>query len=95
MIIMDKEEIKQLLSIVESALNKILIAERTIDKRRRDKAIRDAKTEAHNMVYPYKAILTDICNKEYLNGEPFDWGHLESDLQDVYRILTELYNENE
>ena len=47
------------------------------------------------MVYPYKAILTGICNKEYLNGELFDWGHLESDLQDVYRILTELYNENE
>lgn len=46
---MRKEEIKQLLSIVESALDNIL-AKRTIDKRKRDNAIRDAKTEAHNML---------------------------------------------
>lgn len=87
---MSIEEMNQMHSIVESALNKILLAERTIDKRKRDKAIREAKTEAQNMVYPYKNILTDICHKEYLNGELFDWGHLEDDLQDVYTKLKEL-----
>ena len=46
-------------------------------------------------MYPYIAILTDICHKENLNGELFDWGHLEGDLQDVLRILTELKNKNE
>lgn len=92
---MNKEEIKLMCSIVEGALDNILLAERTIDKRKRDKAIRDAKIEAQNLVYPYKAILTDICHKENLNGELFDWGYLESDLQDVLRILTELKNKNE
>ena len=87
---MSKEEIQKYISIVEEALRKIYMASRTIDKRRREKAIRDAKTEAQNMVYPYKNILTDICHKEYLNGELFDWGHLEDDLQDVYTKLKEL-----
>ena len=64
------------------------------EKRKRDKAIREAKTEAQKLVYPYKAILSDICHKDNLNGELFDWGHLESDLQDVYRILTDLSNKN-
>ena len=91
---MVKEKIEKILFIVESALNKILLAERTIDKRKRDKAIREAKTEAQKLVYPYKAILSDICHKDNLNGELFDWGHLESDLQDVYRILTDLSNKN-
>ena len=89
---MNREELKQLLSIVDEALSKILLAERTIDKRMREKAIRDAKSEAQSMVYPYKAFLTDICHKEYLGDELFDWGHLEGDLQDVYTKLKELYN---
>ena len=90
---MNKEEIQEYLHIVRSALDKILLAERTIDKRRREKAIREAKKEAQNMVYPYKAILIDICHKENLGDELFDWGHLEGDLRDVYVILTKLYNE--
>ena len=89
---MNKEELNQMLSIVEDALTKIYTAERTIDKRRREKAIRDAKKEAQNMVYPYKATLIHICHKENLGDELFDWGHLEGDLQDVYTILTNLYN---
>lgn len=89
---MIKEDIKKYLSIVEEALSKIHLAERTIDKRRREKAIREAKTEAQNMVYPYKAMLIDICRKEDLGDELFDWGHLEGDLQDVYTKLKELYN---
>ena len=89
---MNKEEIKEYLHIVRSALDKILLAERTIDKRRREKAIRDAKKEAQNMVYPYKAIFIDICHKENLGDELFDWGHLEGDLEDVYEKLKELCN---
>ena len=89
---MNNEEIKLMCSIVESALNKILLAERTIDKRKRDKAIRDAKTEAQNMVYPYKTALIEICHKEDIGDELFDWGHLESDLQDVYSKLTDIYS---
>lgn len=92
---MNKEELNKMLSIVESALNKIYLAKRTKDGRKRDKAIREAKKVAQDMVYPYKARISVICQKEYLNGELFDWGHLESDLQDVYRILTELNNKNE
>lgn len=89
---MNNEEIKLMCSIVESALNKILLAERTIDKRKRDRAIRDAKTEAQNMVYPYKALLLDICHIDNLGDELFDWGHLEGDLHNVYTKLKELYN---
>ena len=89
---MNNEEIKLMCSIVESALNKILLAERTIDKRKRDRAIRDAKTEAQNMVYPYKALLLDICHIDNLGDELFDWGHLEGDLHNVYSKLKELYN---
>jgi len=91
---MNREELSHMLSIVDEALNKILLAERTIDGRRRNKAIREAKKEAQDLVYPYKAILTNICHKEYLNDELFDWGHLESDLRDVIIILTELNNKN-
>lgn len=88
---MSKEEIQEYISIVERALNEILLAERTIDKRKRDKAIRDAKTEAQNLVYPYKALLIDICHIDNLGDELFDWGHLEVDLHNVYNKLKELY----
>ena len=87
---MSKEEIQEYISIVEEALRKIYMAERTIDKRKRDKAIRDAKTEAQNMVYPYKALLTDICNIENLGDELFDWEHIEGDLRIIYAKLKEL-----
>ena len=87
---MSKEEIQEYISIVERALNEILIAEMTIDKRKRDKAIRDAKTEAQNLVYPYKALLIDICHIDNLGDELFDWGHLEGDLQEVHRRLKEM-----
>lgn len=89
---MNKEELNQMLSIVEGALKKIRLAERTIDKRKRDKAIHDAKTDAQNMVYPYKALFTNICQMDNLGDELFDWGHLEGDLQEVYTKLEELYN---
>lgn len=92
---LDKEDIKKYISVVDEALSIIYKAKKTKDGRRRDKMIREAEKEAQDLVYPYKAILTDICHKEYLNDELFDWGHLESDLQDVYRILTELKNKNE
>lgn len=87
---MKKENIEKYKSIVGSALDKILIAKRTIDKRKREKAIRDAEIEAYNMVRPFKAELTAICEMGYLGDELFDWGHLEGDLRDVYSHLDEL-----
>ena len=92
---MNNEGIKFYKSIVEEALNRIYLAKGIVDKRRRPKAIREAMDAAHDMVFPYKTILTNICHKECLNGELFDWGHIEGDLQDVLRILTELNNKNE
>ena len=87
---MNKEEIQVYISIVESALSEILIAERTIDKRKRDKAIREAKEKALGMVYPYKTMLIDICHMDNLGDELFDWGHLEGDLREVCDKLKEL-----
>lgn len=92
---MNSEEIREYISVVKGALNKIYLAEKIIDKRKRDKAIHDAKVDAKNMVYPYKTILTSICHMENLGDELFDWGrHIESDLQRVYAILKDLYNQN-
>ena len=62
-----REAICKYLSIVGNALDAILLAERTRDGRKRDKEIRKAKEEAHNMVYSYKADLADICNLEVAN----------------------------
>lgn len=89
---MDKGLIEEYIHIVKGALDKILLAEKTIDRRKRDKAIRDAKTEALNMIYPHKAKLTEICQIKNLGDELFDWGHLEGDLEDVYMKLKELLN---
>ena len=89
---MNKELIEEYIHIVKDALDKILLAERTIDRRKRDKAIRDAKTEAHNMIFPHKETLIEICQIKNLYDELFDWGHLEGDLEDVYRKLKELLN---
>ncbi len=87
---MDKEELHNMLSIVESALEKILLAELITDKRSREKNIREAKEEAQNMVYPYKARLTEICHMENLGNELFDWGFLKGDLQEVRVKLKEM-----
>lgn len=89
---MNKGLIEEYMHIVKDAWEKIALAERTIDRRKRDKAIRDAKTEALNMVYPHKARLIEICQMENLGDELFDWGHLTGDLYDVYKKLEELLN---
>ena len=90
---MNSEEIRKCISVVESALKDIYLAERTIDKRKRNKAIHDAKVDAQNMVYPYKTVLIDFCHLENLGEGLFDWGHLESDLERVCTILKDLYNQ--
>lgn len=90
---MNKEELYNMISDVEGALKEICLAERTIDKRKRGKAIHDAKVNAQNMVYSYKTVLIDICHLENLGEELFDWGHLESDLDRVCTILKDLYNQ--
>lgn len=89
---MGKEELHNMLFILESALDKILIAERIIDGRKRDKAIREALEEAQNMIYPHKARLIEICQIENLGDELFEWGHLKGDLQEVYGKLKELHD---
>lgn len=85
-----EEELHNMLFILESALDKILIAERTIDGRKRDKAIRVALEEAKNMVYPHKTRLIEICQMENIGDELFDLGHLKGDLQEVYGKLKEM-----
>ena len=45
----------------------------------------EAKIEAQNLVNPYIAILTDICHKENLNGELFDWG--------IVKVIYKMYIE--
>lgn len=85
---MSKEEIQEYISIVERALNEIFLAERTIDKRTREKAIREAKTEAQNLVLPYR----ELFEEELLdyNGELFSWGFIENDLRTVRVKLSEM-----
>lgn len=86
----NRDEIRKYISIVGNALDKILLAERTKDGRKRNEKIREAKEEALNMILSYKAELANICNLESLGSELFDWGHLKGDLQDVYSKLGEL-----
>ena len=90
---MSKKELLNVLSIVEDALNKILLAERTIDKRKHEKAVREAKIEAQNMVLPYRDIFDKELDINY-NGELFSWGYIESDLRTVYEKLTEMIKTN-
>lgn len=88
---MNKDNIKEYISIVESALRKIHIA-KSAKKGKREVAIRKAKEEAQKFVFPYKDKLINLCQKENLGDELFDWGPIESDLHDVYTTLTDLYN---
>lgn len=91
---MNKEVVKNYLKIVECALDKIYLAKINTDKRKLEKAIRDAKHDAHDMVILYKAELIVICNLEHIGEELFDWGHLESDLQTVFEKLKEILKED-
>lgn len=86
---MNREELNQMLSIVDEALSKILLAERTIDKRKHEKAVREAKIEAQNMVIPYRDLLDKELDINY-NGELFSWGFIENDLRMVREKLTEM-----
>lgn len=87
---MDYEETERYLLLVESALNKILLAKGVRDKRMHDKAVRDAKSDAQSMVYPHQTRLIEICHIENLGDELFDWGHIEGDLQMVYDKLKKI-----
>ena len=90
---MSKEEIQEYILIVTEALRKIHMAERTIDKRKRDKAIRDAKTEAQNLVLPYRETFEEELDLDY-NGELFSCGFIENDLQTVRDKLSEMMRTN-
>lgn len=90
---MSKEEIQEYISIVERALNEILLAERTINKRTREKAICEAKTEAQNLVLPYREMFEEELDLDY-NGELFSWGFIENDLRTVREKLSEMMRTN-
>lgn len=84
---MSQEDIKNYINIVESALESICMAEKTIDKKSRDKKIKEAKEKAINMVLPYKLELGKVCNMESIGDDLFSWGNLKSDLQAVCENL--------
>lgn len=85
---MINEDLKKVLSIVSEAQDKIFLAQSYYDKRKKEKAIRDAKTYAQNLVLPYSALLEKELDLS-LNGELFSWGFLEDDLQRVNNLLSE------
>lgn len=90
---MTRDELNQMLLIVDEALGKMLLAERTIDKRKLEKAVREAKIDAQNMVLPYRDLLDKELDINY-NGELFSWDFIENDLRAVREKLTEMIKTN-
>lgn len=88
---MSDEELKNILSIVSEAQDIIFCAKSCYDKRKKDKLIREAKSNAQDMVLPYRTLLEEELDFD-LNVELFSWWFLERDLQDVHKKLTERIN---
>ena len=90
---MKRDEIIEYNTIVRSALDLILIAERTIDGRSREKTIKEAYQKAQNMVLPYRSFFEEELDLDN-NGELFSWGFIKSDLERVHEELTEMIQTN-
>lgn len=84
-------KLETLIKIVGDAKAKIALAKMCNDGRKRDKLVREAKSEAQRMITPFNDDIKKVCHLKN-NGmeDEFTWGFLESDLDKVFSILCEL-----